>query len=126
VVNLTYVKTHVGFVYLALVLDVFSRFIVGWQVSTSLRSDVALDALEMAIHSRRSNRSRDGQVLPFSIMIYTSQRKGKAARDRWGRVGTGCMGSPSTKIEYIGIVLKSTVRSLVSGCRGCFNRYRMW
>jgi putative transposase len=54
VADLTYVKTHVGFVYVAFVLDVFSRFIVGWQVSTSLRSDLALDALEMAIHSRRA------------------------------------------------------------------------
>lgn len=52
VADLTYVKTHAGFVYVAFILDVFSRFIVGWQVSTSLRSDLALDALEMAIHSR--------------------------------------------------------------------------
>jgi len=53
VADLTYVKTHAGFVYVAFVLDVFSRFVVGWQVSTSLRSDLALDALEMAIHSRQ-------------------------------------------------------------------------
>jgi putative transposase len=55
VADLTYVKTHVGFVYVAFVLDVFSRFVVGWQVSTSLRSDLAIDALEMAIHSRRAD-----------------------------------------------------------------------
>ena len=54
VADLTYVKTHIGFVYVAFVLDVFSRFIVGWQVSTSLRSDLAIDALEMAVHSRRA------------------------------------------------------------------------
>jgi putative transposase len=53
VADLTYVKTHVGFVYVAFVIDVFSRYVVGWQVSTSLRSDLALDALEMAIHARR-------------------------------------------------------------------------
>lgn len=52
VADLTYVKTHAGFVYVAFVLDVFSRYVVGWQVSTSLKSDLALDALEMAIHSR--------------------------------------------------------------------------
>jgi len=45
VADLTYVKTHVGFVYVAFVLDVFSRFVVGWQVSTSLRSDLAIDRL---------------------------------------------------------------------------------
>ena len=41
VADLTYVKTHAGFVYVAFIIDVFSRFIVGWQVSTSLRSDIA-------------------------------------------------------------------------------------
>ena len=54
VADLTYVKTHVGWVYVAFVIDVFSRFIVGWQVSTSLRSDLAIDALEMAIYARRA------------------------------------------------------------------------
>ncbi len=49
----SYVKTHAGFVYVAFVIDVFSRFVVGWQVSISLRSTLALDALEMTIHSRR-------------------------------------------------------------------------
>ena len=53
VADLTYVKTHCGFVYVAFIIDVFSRAVVGWQASTSLRSDLALDALEMAIHSRR-------------------------------------------------------------------------
>lgn len=53
VADLTYVKTHSGWVYVAFVVDVFSRCIVGWQASTSLRSDLAIDALEMAVYSRR-------------------------------------------------------------------------
>jgi len=53
VADLTYVATWSGFVYVALVIDAFSRFIVGWQASRSLRTDLALDALEMAIWSRR-------------------------------------------------------------------------
>jgi len=53
VADLTYVRTHSGFVYVAFVIDVFSRFIVGWQSSRSLRTDLALDALEMAIWSRK-------------------------------------------------------------------------
>ncbi len=53
VADLTYVKTHSGWVYVAFIIDVFSRMIVGWQISTSLRSDLAIDALEMAIHSRQ-------------------------------------------------------------------------
>ena len=51
--DLTYVATWSGFVYVAFVLDVFSRRIVGWRVSSSLRSDLALDALEQALHARR-------------------------------------------------------------------------
>lgn len=52
VADLTYVATWAGFVYVAFVIDVFSRRIVGWRVSRSLRSDLALDALEQAIHAR--------------------------------------------------------------------------
>jgi len=49
VADLTYVVSWRGFVYVAFVVDVFSRRIVGWRVSTSLRSDLALDALEQAL-----------------------------------------------------------------------------
>jgi transposase InsO family protein len=52
VADLTYVATWVGFVYVAFITDVFSRKIVGWRVSYSLRSDLALDALEQALHAR--------------------------------------------------------------------------
>src|SRR4030095_8209401 len=52
VADLTYVATWAGFVYVAFVVDVFSRRIVGWRVSSSLRSDLALDALEQALHAR--------------------------------------------------------------------------
>ena len=48
----TYVATWKGFVYVAFVTDVFSRKIVGWRVSNSLRSDLALDALEQALAAR--------------------------------------------------------------------------
>jgi putative transposase len=52
VADLTYVPTRQGFAYTAFVTDVFARRIVGWAVSSSLRSEVALDALEMAIWDR--------------------------------------------------------------------------
>ena len=55
VADLTYVATWSGFIYVAFVVDVFSRFIVGWQASRSLRTDLALDALEMAIWSRKGD-----------------------------------------------------------------------
>ena len=61
VADLTYVRTWSGFVYVAFVIDVFARRIVGWCVSTSLRSDLALDALEQAIHAR-CNRETEGLI----------------------------------------------------------------
>ncbi len=54
VADITYVSTWSGFCYTAFVIDAFSRAIVGWRVSNSLRAELALDALEMAIWSRRS------------------------------------------------------------------------
>ncbi len=52
VADLTYVATWSGFVYVAFITDVFSRMIVGWRASSSLRNDLALDALEQALHAR--------------------------------------------------------------------------
>jgi putative transposase len=53
VADLTYVKTHSGWVYVAFIIDVFARYIVGWQISRSLHADLALDALGMALWARR-------------------------------------------------------------------------
>lgn len=53
VADLTYVRTWAGFVYVAFVFDVYSRFIVGWQAASHLRTDLALDALEMALWQRK-------------------------------------------------------------------------
>lgn len=54
VADFTYVATWRGFVYVAFVIDVFARRIVGWRVSSSLRTDFVLDALEQAIYDRRN------------------------------------------------------------------------
>ena len=54
--DITYISTWTGFVYTAFVMDVFSRMIVGWRVSSSLHTDLALDALEQALHARRSTQ----------------------------------------------------------------------
>jgi len=53
VADLTYVATWAGFCYTAFVIDAYSRAIVGWRVATTLRAELALDALEMAIWTRQ-------------------------------------------------------------------------
>jgi transposase InsO family protein len=72
VADLTYVATWQGFAYVAFITDVFSRRIVGWRVSNSLRSDLALDALEQAIHARSGLES----------LVHHSDR-GVQARFKW-------------------------------------------
>ncbi|APC36906.1 integrase [Nocardiopsis dassonvillei] len=63
VADITYIRTFAGWVYAAFVIDVFSRRVVGWQVSRSLRTDLALDALEMAVWNRAHvGRRIDGLV----------------------------------------------------------------
>jgi transposase InsO family protein len=51
--DFTYVSTWRGFVYVAFVIDVYARRIVGWRASTSARTDFVLDALEQALHARK-------------------------------------------------------------------------
>ena len=62
VADITYVATWSGFVYVAFVIDAYSRFIVGWRVAATLRTDLALDALEQALWARRvDDRLRSAQ-----------------------------------------------------------------
>ena len=68
VADITYIRTFAGWVYAAFVLDMFSRRVVGWQVSTSLRTDLALDALDMGLWLRR----REGADL--AELIHNSDR----------------------------------------------------
>lgn len=62
--DFTYVSTWQGFVYVAFVIDVFARRIVGWRVSSSMQTEFVLDALEQALFARRS--SREGELIHHS------------------------------------------------------------
>ncbi len=55
VADFTYVATWGGMVYVAFVIDVFPRYIVGWRASATMRTDLALDALEQAVYARAPN-----------------------------------------------------------------------
>jgi transposase InsO family protein len=59
VADFTYVSTWQGFVYVAFVVDVFARYIVGWRVSSSMQTDFVLDALEQALYARQPWRDGD-------------------------------------------------------------------
>ena len=82
VADITYVPTLAGFLYLAIVLDVFSRRIVGWSMAGHLRTELVLDALDMAVEQRRPD-----SVIHHSDQgcQYTSFAFGERCR-RWGVV----------------------------------------
>ena len=56
--DFTYVSTWQGWLYVAFVIDVFARRIVGWRVSSSMRTDFVLDALDQALYDRQPERNR--------------------------------------------------------------------
>jgi putative transposase len=62
VADITYLRSYVGFLYLAFILDVFSRRIVGWQLATHMRAELVVDALEMAV----ALRELDGRLVAHS------------------------------------------------------------
>lgn len=90
VADFTYVATWRGFVYVAFVLDVFSRRIVGWRAHTTMRTDLVLDALEQALH----DRELDGRLVVHSdrgsqyvAMRYTSRLADVGAAPSVGSAG---------------------------------------
>lgn len=91
--DLTYVATWQGFVYVAFVIDVFSRLIVGWRASRSLRADLALDALEQALWARpdtqRLVHHSDRGVQYLSIR-YTERLAEAGIEPSVGSVGDSC------------------------------------
>ena len=66
--DFTYVSTWQGFAYVAFVIDVFARRIVGWRVSSSMRTDFVLDALEQALYARQPERD-EALISPLGIRV---------------------------------------------------------
>jgi putative transposase len=89
VADITYVPTAAGFLYLAIVLDACSRRIVGWAMSTSLATRLVLDALEMALATRRPK-----DVIHHSDQgsQYTSIEFGRRCREAGVRPSMGSVG----------------------------------
>jgi transposase InsO family protein len=107
VADLTYVATWRGFVYVAFVIDVFSRRIVGWRAAASLRSDLALDALEQALYDRET----DGDLVHHSDRGgYTSESFQRLLRE----LGVTCSMSRSGNV-WDNSVMESFFSTLKTG-----------
>ncbi|MEX5636539.1 IS3 family transposase [Parafrankia sp. FMc2] len=92
VADFTYVPTWAGMVYVAFVIDVYSRKIVGWRLDTTMRTDLPLDALEMAIWGRKE-QPLDGLVChsdrgsQYTSIRYTDRLVEAGAKPSVGSVG---------------------------------------
>ena len=93
--DFTYVPTWSGMVYVAFVIDAYSRRIVGWRAATTMRTALVLDALEQAIWTRRRERrhgpGRAGASQRRRLQ-YTSIALHRTARRRRRRPSVGCVG----------------------------------
>jgi putative transposase len=89
VADITFVPTASGFLYLAVVLDAWSRKIVGWSMANNLRAELVLDALEMAIGQRRPNGviHHSDQGSQYTSLAFGNRCKEAGVRPSMGSVG---------------------------------------
>ena len=89
VADITYVPTWAGFLYLAIVLDAWSRRIVGWAMSTSLKTDVVLDALNMAVTQRQPRNvvHHSDHGCQYTSIAFGMRCKEAGVRPSMGTVG---------------------------------------
>jgi putative transposase len=89
VADITYIPTAVGFLFLAVVLDAWSRRVVGWAMQTHLRTDLVLQALEMALHQRRPTSviHHSDQGTQYTSIAFGLRCKVAGVRPSMGSVG---------------------------------------
>lgn len=89
VADITYIPTWTGFLYLAVVLDAFSRKIVGWNMTTHLRTELVLDALQMALHQRKPEDviHHSDQGCQYTSIAFGLRCKEARVRPSMGTIG---------------------------------------
>jgi transposase InsO family protein len=101
VADITYVPTWAGFLYLAVVLDAFSRRIVGWSMSTSLATQLVLDALNMALATRRPNGviHHSDQGSQYTSIAFGHRCREASVRPSMGSVGDAYDNATERKVR---------------------------
>ncbi len=89
VADITYVPTHSGFLYLSVVIDAFSRRVVGWSMANHLRSELVEDALDMALEKRRPEGviHHSDQGLQYTSVAFGKRCRQFGVRPSMGSVG---------------------------------------
>jgi transposase InsO family protein len=93
VADITYIPTAAGFLFLAVVLDAWSRRVVGWAIATHLRTELVMDALNMALRARRPR-----QVIFRVRVAYIGPKWGSAPTTSWPRPSRQ-RATPSLSVE---------------------------
>src|SRR5262249_7382071 len=126
VADITYIPTWVGFLYLAVVLDAFSRKIVGWAMETYLRVDLVLKALNMALWQRRPTDviHHSDQGSQYTSLAFGKRCEQAGVRPSMGSVGDasrrrGGVQSPMKRAQTGGFELTGRSANLDQG-------YRRW
>jgi len=90
VADITYVPTRTGFLYLSVVLDAWSRRVVGWSMATHLRSELVLGALDMALSQRRPKQviHHSDQGTQYTSIAFVCAARKRACGLRWARAAT--------------------------------------
>ena len=89
VADITYIPTWAGFLYLSVVVDVWSRRVVGWSMATHLRTELVLDAMNMAVWQRRPKRviHHSDQGTQYTSIAFGLRCKEVGVRPSMGSVG---------------------------------------
>jgi putative transposase len=89
VADITFIPTAAGFLYLAVVVDAFSRRVVGWSMANHLRAELVLDALEMAVGQRRPRGviHHSDQGCQYTSLAFGSRCRETGVRPSMGSVG---------------------------------------
>jgi transposase InsO family protein len=125
VADFTYVRTWSGFVYVALIIDDYSRFVVGWRVSSSMTTDLVMDALEMAVFSRRTRlisdviargRRRGPRSIHVDSLHRTPPHTARRARSRLLRSATPANNRSNTNPDLTYFIGRFTLMRSVCAC----------
>ena len=89
VADITYVPTMAGFLFVAIVLDVFSRRVVGWAMENHMRAELVLAALDMAVHQRKPKNviHHSDQGSQYTSILFGTHCKEAGVRPSMGSVG---------------------------------------
>jgi transposase InsO family protein len=124
--DFTYVSTWQGWVYVAFVVDVFSRRIVGWRQSSSMHTEFVLDALEQALYDRKPPEDGGWRTTPTGVRNTCPS----ATANAWPKPASSSQWAPRTTAMTTRLPRPSTgstrPRSFIGAGRGRLNRRWNW